>query len=79
MGNDDLDILQLFLREEAQLLAFAADAHLGFLLKIQGEDHDDHAPDGAVAVGGDAARLLMMLVQKETNQTSANMLIKLSR
>ena len=57
MGNDDLDVLQLLLGEEPQLLGFTADPHLGLLLKVQAEDHDDHAPDAAVTVGGDAARL----------------------
>ena len=57
VGDDDLDVLQLLFGEEPQLLALAADPHLGLFLKIQGKDHDDHAPDAAVAVGGDAARL----------------------
>ena len=57
VGNDDLDVLQLLFGDEALLLALAADTHQGLFLEIQGEDHDDHAPDGAVAVGGEAARL----------------------
>ena len=59
VGDGNLDILNFFFAKEPKLPGFPADPHNRLFFKLQAVDHNDHPPDTAVPIGGDAAGIVV--------------------